>query len=371
MRILHFADVHLDRPFVRADRRAGERDRRRLREAFKRCLDLARKHEADAVTIGGDLWEDEHVSADTRRFVADQLAHLDVPVLMICGNHDPLLPGGNYDRTDWPDNVVLFREPEPTEHRLGDECSVWGLSWTHLDPNADFLSTRVVPDDGRTHLLLLHGTSNRNPDWAEGAHCPFDPARVEAAGFALCLAGHIHAACYDHPVVYPGSPEPLGWGEQGRHCTALITLGDGAPAVELIDVNDHSYEQVEVDCGGAEHGEEVVERARAALAEREGEDRHVRAVLRGALSEDCRLDPEHVRESLESRFAELQVVDETHRAYDLDALEEQPSATGHFVRLMRERLEAETGEGERRLLELALRAGLDALHGRRDIIHAD
>ncbi len=41
MRILHISDVHLDRPFVRADRREGGRDRARLRQTFTRCLERA------------------------------------------------------------------------------------------------------------------------------------------------------------------------------------------------------------------------------------------------------------------------------------------------------------------------------------------
>ena len=136
MQILHLADVHLDRPFVRADRRQGNRDRARLRETFSRCMEMAVDRSVDAVTIGGDLWEDEHVNADTRRFVAGELERVGCPVLIICGNHDRLRPGGHYQRTEWPPNVTVFSEASPFEHRLTDDVSVWGVSWTHDDPTA-------------------------------------------------------------------------------------------------------------------------------------------------------------------------------------------------------------------------------------------
>lgn len=369
MQILHLADVHLDRPFTRADRRHGDRDRARLRETFSRCLDLASEHGVDAVTIGGDLWEDEHVSADTRRFVASELERVGCPVLVICGNHDPLRPGGHYSRTAWPENVSIFSEIAPVEHRLSDGVSVWGVSWTHQEPTAEFLRRRVAPDDSRVHLLLLHGTASTfAPLLEDPSYCLFDPTALRGAGFTLCLAGHIHAASDEQAVIYPGSPEPLGWGEQGRHCVALVTIDAGGANVELLDVNSHRYEQLAVDCQGCEHGAECGERLTEATRGLAGSDRHVRATLQGEVSRECRVDADQLREENQERFAELQVVDETHLAFDLEALAEQPSATGHFVKAVRERIEAEADPAERRVLELALDSGLRALGGREDIV---
>ena len=60
------------------------------------------------VTIGGDLWEEEHVRADTRNSVGSRAGSgLECPVLIVCGNHDPLLAGGRFMRTSWPDNVAI------------------------------------------------------------------------------------------------------------------------------------------------------------------------------------------------------------------------------------------------------------------------
>ena len=129
MRILHLADVHLDRPFVGLPHAAAEARRQELKDALSRSLDAAREHEVDLVTIGGDLWEDENVTPDTRASVAHLLGGVDVPVAIVCGNHDPYLPGGNYVRTSWPENVHLFTQSTPTELPL-EEISIWGVSWT-------------------------------------------------------------------------------------------------------------------------------------------------------------------------------------------------------------------------------------------------
>ena len=76
MRILHFADVHLDRPFTGLTPDRAKDRRHDLFEAFRRCLALAREREVDLVTIGGDLWEEEHVRADTCNSVAHELGQL-------------------------------------------------------------------------------------------------------------------------------------------------------------------------------------------------------------------------------------------------------------------------------------------------------
>ena len=57
MKILHLADVHLDRPFVGLPADEARARRADLLGTFRRCLEAARGHGVDAVTIGGDLWE--------------------------------------------------------------------------------------------------------------------------------------------------------------------------------------------------------------------------------------------------------------------------------------------------------------------------
>ncbi|HEV2998608.1 MAG TPA: metallophosphoesterase, partial [Solirubrobacteraceae bacterium] len=227
IKLLHLADLHLDRPFVGLPAQDARARRRELREALERCLALAVEHRVDAVTIGGDLWEDEHVTPDTSRWVAHRLGDIDVPVVLVAGNHDPLRPGGPYRRVEWPANVrVLPTDPSPTHPGLqGQEIgplTVWGISWGAAPLTAQALRDFAAPRDGRVHVLLLHGTAG-GAAFEESAHCPFTAALVRAGGFQLCLAGHLHAAgVREEIVVYPGSPEPLAWSETGRHTVAIV-----------------------------------------------------------------------------------------------------------------------------------------------------
>lgn len=368
MRILHFADVHLDRPFVGLPVEAARRRRTQLREAFERCLSAAREHSADVVTIGGDLWEDEHVTADTRARVAQQLGELGLPVLIVSGNHDRLKPGGNYERTPWPDNVRVFGDDGLHEERF-DGVSVWGVSWGSGDLSPAFIKNLAVPDDGRAHMLLLHGTATPLIYLTNEAYCGFDPEQIEGCGLALCLAGHIHQAGETGRVVYPGSPEPLGWGEKGRHCYALVDVEGTEAKVELHDVGRFRYEDRAVDCGDAASSHEIEQRLAEALGS-DDETLYLDVALSGDVSPDCETDRRRLLELHEGRFAGMRIRDETRPGYDFEARAKLATADGLFVRKLLERIE-QADEADRPVLEFALQVGLRAIDGREDLIDVD
>jgi DNA repair exonuclease SbcCD nuclease subunit len=362
MRLLHLADVHLDRPFVGLPLDDARARRRELRATFEWCLAVAGERGADLITIGGDLWEHEHVTPDTLRWVRDRLIATRLPVVLVAGNHDPLSPGGPYDRVEFAEPVgVLPANSALHEHRVGD-LSVWGMSWRQGVPlSADVLTQFRVPDDGRSHVLLLHGTCGAFFD--DAPHCPFSVAQVREAGFDLCLAGHLHAATVrDELVVYPGSPEPLGWSETGRHTLALVDLDDGHAAVELVDVATHCYAERDVSCDGAESSAEVERRLLTTLDELETLDGVcLRVRLTGRVVEGCAVDPEALRASALARGLTMLVVDDlTAVAFDLDALAIGNSVSAVFVGRLRELLDERPDDAT---LDLALQLGLRALHG--------
>src|SRR5712691_2003748 len=128
-RILHFADLHLDRSYAGLAMASSEAAKRRdeLRAALRRIVDLARQMDVDAVTVGGDLYEHDRRNPDTANFIADQFRRLaPKPVLIAPGNHDPYMPDSHYRRMEWPDNVHIFApswEPAP----ISDSVTVWGI----------------------------------------------------------------------------------------------------------------------------------------------------------------------------------------------------------------------------------------------------
>lgn len=366
MRILHFADVHLDRPLVGLPQRVAERQRRVLMDSFTRLLEIAKEKDVELVTIGGDLWEEEHVRADTRQSVAHALGQLGRDVLIVCGNHDPLLPGGSYRRTQWPENVKLvpIRSLERSDY---GNVSIWSVSWGADEPPVRAFPTLEIADDGGTNLALIHGTAPTTPFADDsGSYFPFNPAELQSAGIRCVLAGHIHQASFVDGVVYPGSPEPLGWGETGRHCCALVDVNDGEVDVDLIDVNTTEFRSFQVDCTGCGSSAEAQERVEQQVVA----DSRVlaRVSLVGEIGADCEIDPRYLAEKIRG-FAFVQVIDRTEPLLDIEKRKERNSLDGLFVRKLAERIESSTDEASRRQAELALEAGLRALEGRERLLY--
>jgi DNA repair protein SbcD/Mre11 len=367
MKILHLADVHLDRPFAGLRPEAKARRRMQLHDSFRRCLALAEERAVDVVTIGGDLW-DRELSRDTLNSVVYELGELGRPVLIICGNHDPFVPGCGYALADWPENVRVVRTSEPELHDFGD-VAIWGVSWTGGELSSDFLDEFRSPDDGRAHLLLLHGTSGPLAYLAEDVACTFQADQVRRAGFAYCLAGHIHIGADDGTIVYPGSPEPLRWNETERHCAAVVSVVDGRVEVELVDVNEFHVEERDVDCGGCLSSAELEAHVARDLDHGDPEHVYLRLSLVGEVSADCTVDTERIV-SLLGRYAGITVEDRTDPLLDIEGRSERRGLDGLFVRKLRERIDAADPD-EQAVLQLALEAGLRAIDGRDTILYVD
>ena len=74
MRLLHFADLHLDAPFAWARPETARLRRRNRRETLTRILQLADDEGVDAILCAGDLFEHERFTPDTVAFLRESFA---------------------------------------------------------------------------------------------------------------------------------------------------------------------------------------------------------------------------------------------------------------------------------------------------------
>ena len=373
MRLLHLADLHLDRAFA-AMGCQGELARRRrqgLREALTGAGRLAAELGCSAVTIGGDLYEHERAGVGTARFLADTFASWQpMRVLIAPGNHDALLPGSLYRRTEWPSNVVVFGTSclEPVE--LADGVTVWGLA--HREPawQGDPLAEVQVTAGSGVHLALFHGAELGSRPDGKSVHGPFRAERIRAAGFAAALCGHYHRRRLDPAtgLLYPGTPEPLSFDEEGPRGPVLVEV-TGRGHVEFIaqETNRWSVSTIECDAGGCGSFESMIEEvilACASLGHRDPERAMVRVDLVGAIDAAVSLDAYTVELTVRERLglAMVKVRDLTAPRIDMDAAVTEESTRGAFIRAATAAAAGLDGD-EAAVADDALRYGLMALSG--------
>jgi DNA repair exonuclease SbcCD nuclease subunit len=361
VKLLLFADLHLDAPFAWASPETARARRRNRRETLARILALGEEEGVDAILSAGDLFEHERVSPDTVEFLRATFARTDVPVYLAPGNHDWLSERSPYALVDWSPNVHVFREARLTPVTLADGLTLWGAA--HRAPaNTDGFFAAFRPDRGGQHLALAHASERSLLGWQEEGkqpHAPFDAREIAEAGIAHAFLGHYHLPRDADRHTYPGNPDPLEFGEEGERGAVIATVAaDGSLTRERRSVAVSQVHDVTVPLDGAAHEDDVRAAVSAAVAGLAG---CVRATLVGELGPAATVDVrdltrlgEHL-DGLVVRAGQLSV------GYDLETIRAEQTVRGEFVR---DALEAIEDEELRRRVLLT---GLRALEGRTDL----
>ncbi|HEV3231082.1 MAG TPA: DNA repair exonuclease, partial [Candidatus Dormibacteraeota bacterium] len=227
LRVLHVADLHLDRAFAGQSYAGVPSSRRRqmLREALAWAVDLALARRPDLLTLGGDQFELEHVTSDTVAFLRRHLERAGCPVLVISGNHDPATPASPYRARAWPDNVTLSVTPAIAPLALPGG-TVWSFGYTGRTMEEETLAAfaRLSPG-ARPNLLLAHGVDLSTVP-AEWGCVGIRPEQVRGLGFDHALMGHIHNGAVGEAISFPGAPVALSAAEaHGLHGALWLEAG--------------------------------------------------------------------------------------------------------------------------------------------------
>ena len=364
MKIVHFADLHLDSQFAWAGA-AGEVARRRrqaLRETLLRIVTLAREVGADALFCGGDLYEHERFTADTAEFLRTTFAELDpTPVYLAPGNHDWFGPQSLYAVVEWSPNVHVFRESSLRRVELDDGLTLWGAA--HLAPanTNNFLDGFRMQGDG-LHLALFHGAERSwfsEQGGGKQPHAPFDAWQIEHAGLRHAFLGHYHRPKDEERHTYPGNPDPLEFGEDGDRGAVVATIdGNGTITRERRRVAVTVTHDLELDVTGCTTQQQIRDRISDRIVGLSG---LARLTVRGELEPAVDLREIDLREAMRS-FDAVQIrIDELQNGYDIEAIRREHTVRGQFVTDV---LAADLPSDEERRV---LISGLRALDGRNDL----
>lgn len=364
MKILHFADLHLDSPFSWAEA-AGEvawRRRQALRDTLLRIVSLAEEVNADALLSGGDLFEQEHFTPDTAEFLRTTFAELDpVPVYLAPGNHDWYGPQSLYSLVEWSPNVHVFQRASLEPVELDDGLTLWGAA--HLAPaNTDGFLDGFQIDRGGVHIALFHG-AERSWFTEQGAgkqpHAPFDAKQLEAAGLHHAFLGHYHRPKDAARHTYPGNPDPLAFGEDGERGAVLATIDiDGNVVRERHRVAVTEVHDVELDVTDCTTQQQIRDRLAELVA---GHSGLARLIVGGTLEPSVDLREPDLRYVLREFDAVKVQITNLRAGYDIEDIRHEQTVRGQFVNeVMAAGL---SPDDERRVLT----TGLRALDGRSDL----
>jgi len=146
LRLLHASDLHV------GDIHVDQGD------PVRPLVDAAISEGVDAVLLVGDIFDHNRVPTEVGQQLADELARLDVPVIVLPGNHDCLVPDAVWHRVDLPPNVHLMTDSAGHHVEPDDlDVSFWGR------PHPTYADIKPLgglpPRSGRRtwDVVLAHG----------------------------------------------------------------------------------------------------------------------------------------------------------------------------------------------------------------------
>ncbi|EGO2791473.1 metallophosphoesterase family protein [Enterococcus faecalis] len=255
MKLLHTADLHMDRSFEGLTG-IPTALAKRLREANQQLLmnivTVAIREAVDLVIFAGDTFHQSQTSISMQAQLMaalEQLKQAEIPVILTFGNHD-------YYKKDrywfsFPDNVFLFeKEMVETlyfETKAGEQVAVSGFSYEHpwIDENKA-LEFPIKQAESDIHIGIYHGDTSRK---AQQNYAPFTWKDLKATGYNYWALGHIHQPqiVSEQPlIVYPGTPQGHTKKEQSLQGVAVVTLSQNQATVQFEKVAEIDWTNEEI-----------------------------------------------------------------------------------------------------------------------------
>jgi DNA repair exonuclease SbcCD nuclease subunit len=276
IRFLHAADLHLALRVTRFEEDACNRVGEARFTALQQLRHKAAELKVDFLLIAGDIFDDHTISRSeaSRAFAILESSRDSCPVFIIAGNHDPLVPGGVWDRDPWLREqphlrVNVLRKSEPVavsslgvtifpcplrQRRSMDDPTAWIAQHPRNDDDLNIriglahgsLNVMPLPDDD--HLIRLDAADHYGLDYLALGHWHKRSFYKSADGSQRTAYSGTH-----EPMRFPGGSASLttGWAsfsadgnaerfhDDGLGSALLVTIEGrkAAPQIEPIQVS--------------------------------------------------------------------------------------------------------------------------------------
>lgn len=356
LHILHAADLHLDAPFAALTAEQARQRRSEQRLLLDKLADAAIERGADLVLLSGDLLDDRQTYRETAQALASALGRIPAPVAIAPGNHDFYSASSLYAANIWPDNVIIFKDAAVQAVDFPG-FTLYGAAFTAPFRDGSPLADFTAPQNGKPAVMAVHGDVD-----GKGRYGSIPKDDIAKSGLTYLALGHIHACSGlqksgDTYWAYPGCTEGRGFDELGDKGALWVSIDGASVSAEFLPLSKRRYEILECSLTGKDPAQAVVQTLSGGSA-----DDVCRLILTG---EAEGLDLAALRRVAGEYRWTVSLRDHTRVPHDLWGREGEDSLTGLFLREMRGRIDAASGD-DRPTLERAVRFGLAALENGED-----
>lgn len=353
MKFMHCADLHLCGP------NAAERW-----STLNRMLDICAREEVRVLLIAGDLFDTPRADARTVQTVFDAFANMPALCVMIAaGNHDPNCHGGNYDRT-LPENVYVFGSAWSCVEVADYGVRIWGASFSSEKEKPFVVKKRSVQRKKEMcELGVLHG--DLVSAGADSDYRAISPVSIENTGLDYLALGHIHVRSEAMRAgrtvyAYSGCTQGAGFEDVGEKGAYLGEITENGLQLNFVRLCSSVTVEEKLDITGCKSAVEIAARYAQRIGQRK--DQRIKLRLIGA----CEIKPDvnALQRLLADAALGISIEDATSAVHDFQALAQESTLRGAFVRRMMEKIGQKERAGQNARVEhLALEYGLQAFDG--------
>lgn len=370
LKFLHFSDIHLDAPFSSLGSKfAAEQRRRDLLEVFGRIIDLAKKEAVDIILISGDLYEHEYVRKSTIHYINKKFSEIpETKVFIVPGNHDPCISNSYYQNFEWSKNVCILSENRTKVFLEEHNACVYGAGFSNFHEGTSLIN-KIEPADPRyINILLVHGTVDL--DFKDSRYNPMSSGELALLGMDYIGLGHFHNTLRgvgkSENIYNPGSPEPLGFDEEGEHGVFIgridfVSKEEKKLQVKFEKTCKRQYKSFEIKSDCFESDDQIIDEIFRKAVKDENRNDLVHITLKGYTMPGYRINAANIASAIEDSFFYAVVNDETVNQYNYEELMNEPGLKGLFVRKMFSLIDKAENEKEKHLLMKAMQYGVEAL----------
>lgn len=255
VKFIHAADLHLDSPFKSRTKMPASILEILMESTYRsvtRMVDFAISERVDFILISGDVFDQSNRSLKSEIFLKNQFNRLKdkgIFVYMIHGNHDPLSSGF---KTNWPENVAVFRENVETYEMMssqGERVYLHGFSYLLDESYENKLDEYPTNTDNRgIHIGLLHGTYAKTDNDVK-RYTEFNLEALNNKLYHYWALGHIHVRqqLADLPLIhYSGNIQGRHKNETGEKGFLLVQGDDISLNTQFVPVQEVVFNNFEL-----------------------------------------------------------------------------------------------------------------------------
>jgi DNA repair exonuclease SbcCD nuclease subunit len=369
---LHIADLHLDAPFSSlSDVDKASIRRNELENSFKGIVEKVQTDNVDLLIISGDFFEESSIKGSTVLSVKNLFSELyKTEIIIGPGNHDPLRENSYYKAIEWGSNVHILEDSQQVLYLEKYNACIYNMG-VKGDVKKDYsiiLDKDILSD--RFNILLFHGTVDM--PFEEENYNAITSQEIFSLGMDYVALGHMH--CYTRfqngktLMINPGSPEPLGFDEEGDHGFVqgrLILSDDNQKSVEteFTTTAVRHYNNIEVSIDKCSSDEETITRIFENIKFSPADLYSI--TLTGFIPKEYTPGIKNILLAFQKKCFFMRIKNQTSVQFDYEQYLEDPGIRGEFVRRIMDMQENEADEHRLETLYMALQYGLQALENGR------